>query len=59
MSKPIEDRENKMQVRALTLFNNMTDEDFIYVHEAGQLNRLCMALSLDLNSKPYSNEAEC
>jgi|TARA_B100001939_G_scaffold316098_1_gene301790 hypothetical protein len=48
-----------MQVRAITLFNNMTDEDFMYVHEAGQLKRLCMALSLDLNSKIKSDEAEC
>ena len=55
----IEDKENKMQVRAITLFNNMTDEDFMYVHEAGQLKRLCMALSLDLNSKIKSDEAEC
>ncbi len=59
MSNFIEDKENKMQVRAITLFNNMTDEDFMYVHEAGQLKRLCMALSLDLNSKITSNEAEC
>lgn len=59
MSNFIEDKENKMQVRAITLFNNMTDEDFMYVHEAGQLKKLCMALSLDLNSKITSDEAEC
>ena len=29
----------------------MTDEDFMYVHEAGQLKSLCMALSVDLQPK--------
>jgi hypothetical protein len=32
----------------LTLFNNLTDEDFMAIHEAGQLKNLCLALSLDL-----------
>jgi len=59
MLKHIEDKENKMELSTISLFNNLTDEDFIAIHNAGQLKRLCMALSLDLNSKPYSNEAEC
>mgnify|MGYP003626223272 FL=1 len=41
-----------MELPTLTLFNNMTDEDFIAVHNAGQLKNLCHALSFDLNSKP-------
>jgi|TARA_R110000744_G_scaffold3096_1_gene12069 hypothetical protein len=32
----------------LTLFNNLTDEDFMAIHDAGQLKNLCLALSLDL-----------
>ena len=28
----------------------MTDDDFIAVHNAGQLKNLCFALSLDLQS---------
>jgi len=37
-----------MKSPTLTLFNNMSDEDFIAVHNAGQLKNLCLALSLDL-----------
>ena len=37
-----------MDAPTLTLFNNMTDEDFIAIHNAGQLKNLCLALSLDL-----------
>jgi len=37
-----------MQSPTLTLFNNLTDEDFLAVHNSGQLKSLCMALSLDL-----------
>jgi hypothetical protein len=37
-----------MDAPTLTLFNNMTDEDFIAIHKAGQLKNLCLALSLDL-----------
>ena len=37
-----------MDAPTLTLFNNMTDEDFIAIHKAGQLKNLCLALSFDL-----------
>jgi hypothetical protein len=37
-----------MKSPTLTLFNHMTDEDFIAIHDAGQLKNLCSALSLDL-----------
>jgi len=37
-----------MEMSTLILFNNMSDEDFIAIHEAGQLKNLCFALSLDL-----------
>jgi hypothetical protein len=50
MLKHIEDKENKMELSTISLFNNLTDEDFIAIHNAGQLKRLCLALSLDLNS---------
>jgi hypothetical protein len=50
MSKLIEDKVNKMELSTLTLFNHMTDEDFLTIHNAGQLKSLCMALSLDLQS---------
>jgi hypothetical protein len=34
----------------------MTDEDFIAVHNAGQLKNLCQALALDL--QPKTNEKD-
>ena len=43
-----------MQFSTIALFNHMTDEDFMAVHEAGQLMNLCYALSLDL--QPKANE---
>jgi len=53
MSNPIGDKENNMEINAISLFNHMTDEDFIAIHEAGQLKKLCLALSLDLQPKNY------
>ncbi len=45
---------------ALILFSSMTDEDFIEVHRVGQLNNLCVALSVDLqmiqNQTPHQNK---
>ena len=59
MSKLIGVKEDKMDLTISRLFNTMTDEDFMYVHRAGQLNRFCNALSLDLNSQnKISNEYE-
>ena len=56
MSNPIEDRVGKRIFRPVDLFNNMTDDDLMYVHYAGQLYSLCMALSVDLqNSKNEKN----
>tara|TARA_R110000764_G_scaffold2838_4_gene12020 strand:+ start:1319 stop:1432 length:114 start_codon:yes stop_codon:yes gene_type:complete len=37
-----------MQSPTLTLFNNLTDEDFIAIHNAGKLKSLCLALSMDI-----------
>ena len=54
MSKPIEVKGNKMQLSTIALFNHMTEEDFIAIHNAGQLKNLCMALSLDL--QPIDDE---
>jgi len=51
MSKPIGDKENNMEINAISLFNHMTDKDFMILHKAGQLKQFCYALSLDLNSK--------
>ena len=51
MSKHIGDKGNNMELSTLALFNHMTDEDFIAIHNAGQLKKLCLALSLELNSK--------
>jgi hypothetical protein len=39
-----------MELSTVSLFNNLTDEDFIAIHNAGQLKRLCLALSIDLNA---------
>ena len=43
-----------MDLSTLTLFNNMTDDDFIAIYDAGQLKNLCLALSLDL--QPQSSK---
>lgn len=56
MSKPIGDKENNMEIDAISLFNHMTDEDFMAIHEAGQLKKLCLALSLDLQPKNYEED---
>ena len=50
MSKHIGGKGNKMEFSTITIFNNLTDEDFMAIHEAGQLKKLCLALTLDLNS---------
>jgi len=45
-----------VNINTIQLFNNMTDEDFMVVHEAGKLTDLCTALSLDLQEKIDDNE---
>lgn len=39
-----------MEIRPLEFFMALTDEDLIYIAEAGRLDDLCQALTLDLNS---------
>lgn len=56
MSKLIEAKVDKMELSTISLFNNLSDEDFIAIHNAGQLKKLCLALSLDLNSG-YNEES--
>ena len=56
MSKLIGDRASRMELSTIALFNHMTDEDFIAVHRAGQLENLCHALSLDLQPKDYEKD---
>ena len=51
MSKLIGVKEGKMKLNTLNFFELMTDEDLVLVAEAGRLEDLCTALSLDLNSK--------
>ena len=51
MRNPIEDKVGNMNMPPIRLFNNMTDEDFVFLHEAGQLKSFCDALSLDLHKK--------
>ena len=43
----------KRLFRPIDLFNNMTDEDFHAVHEAGQLINLCNAIAIDLQPEIY------
>ncbi len=50
MSKLIGVKEGNMDLSTISLFNHMTDEDFLAIHNAGQLKNLCLALSLDLQS---------
>lgn len=56
MSKLIGDKVDRMELNTLALFNHMTDEDFLAIHSAGQLENLCQALSLDL--QPKENEKD-
>jgi len=50
MSKRIGVKENNMDLSTVSLFNHMTDEDFLAIHKAGQLKNLCNALSMDLQN---------
>mgnify|MGYP003648740780 FL=1 len=43
-----------MHSPTLTLFNHLTDEDFIAIHKAGQLKSLCLALSMDIEASSSS-----
>jgi hypothetical protein len=40
-----------MNITVKQLFTSMTDEDFLILHEEGQLKSFCDALSLDLQSR--------
>ena len=51
MLKHIGGKGDKMNLTALDFFELMTDEDLVLVAKAGRLEDLCIALSLDLNSK--------
>lgn len=51
MRNLIEDKVDSMNMTPMKLFNNMTDEDFVFLHEEGQLKSFCDALSLDLHRK--------
>lgn len=48
---------NGMKLSSRDLFNHMTDEDFVYLHQQGELLNLCYALSIDLHSKRDEYEA--
>lgn len=37
----------------LDLFNSLTEDDFSLLYEAGKLESLCFALSIDLQPKSY------
>jgi len=54
MLNNIEDRANRMDITVTSLFNSMTDKDFMALHDAGQLKNFCDALSIDL--QPSKNE---
>jgi len=51
MLKHIKGRADKMELNTISLFNHLTDEDFLAIHNAGQLKNLCQALTLDLQHK--------
>ncbi len=51
MLNNIRDKGNRMNVTVTSLFNHMTDADFLVLHEAGELKNFCWALSVDLQSK--------
>jgi hypothetical protein len=51
MLNNIEDKVNKMITTPVTLFHNLTNNDLIAIHEAGELENFCYALTLDLATK--------
>ena len=51
MLNSIKDKVDSMNITPMKLFNNMTDEDFYFLHEEGQLKSFCDTLSLDLHRK--------
>jgi len=53
MSKHTGVKENRMHLSTLALFNHMTEEDFMAIHNAGQLKNFCYALTIDLQPKTY------
>jgi|TARA_R100000081_G_C4813013_1_gene172629 hypothetical protein len=48
MLKRIEDKEDNMTLTSEIFFRHMSDEDFIAVIKAGQMENLCNALAVDL-----------
>ena len=53
----IEAKESKMnEIRVSSLFNHMTDADFMALHNAGALKEFCDALSLDLQPKDHEKD---
>ena len=48
--------EDGVRLSTISLFNSLTDEDFISIQNAGQLKNLCQALSLDLQSINYEED---
>lgn len=53
MLKNIGGKAGKMNITVTQLFSSLNDQDFIVMHEEGQLKNFCNALSLDLNTKSY------
>ena len=51
MLKHTKDKAGRMELSTIALFNHMTDDDFMAVHNAGQLKNFCYALTLDLQPK--------
>jgi|TARA_R110000796_G_scaffold113479_1_gene225228 hypothetical protein len=43
---------------SIDLFNSLTDEDFISIHNAGQLKAFCRALTVDLHTQTNTGSNE-
>ena len=43
---------------SIDLFNSLTDEDFIAIHNAGQLKAFCRALTVDLHTQTNTGSNE-
>ena len=56
MLKHIKAKGGKMKITPKHLFNNMTDDDFMFIHHAGRLKEFCTALTLDL--QPMTDDEE-
>lgn len=56
MLNSIGDKASNLNITIKQIFNNMTDKDFMMLHNTGQLKNFCNALSLDLQPRNHEED---